>query len=669
MSKLSLRTKLIAGVVTAGVVPAAAVTLLAWNATDAIEETVGSRYQVAAGTTLDIIERNLFERYGDVQAFGLNGVVQDRANWYQQGDDAPIVTAMNQYVACYGIYPLMVLVDTDGRVIATNTRDAGGAKLDTNFLYARSFANAGWFRSAMSGDFLQSDQLTGTVVEDLYRDPDVQKVHGGEGLVLGYTAPVYDADGNVIAIWKNFADWALVEDIVAEAHNDLSTGGLSGVEVTLLDKTGRIIVDADPATHGTTINRDPEVILNLNLAEKGVASAQAAVRGESAFGRSVHARKQVEQLGGYAHSDGALGYPGLGWSALVRVPTEEALAVGTGIKFQTLLALGIGAVAAGLGGFWFSRKVANSLGDVADRLGRAARETNAAADQIASASQGLAQGSSEQAASLEETSSSLEEMSSMTRRNADSAREAEKLATAARSSAAAGDESMKQMTQAIARIRESADETAKIVKTIDEIAFQTNLLALNAAVEAARAGEAGKGFAVVAEEVRTLAMRSAEAAKTTSQLIASSVEASRSGESTAGEVAKTLTEINNNVGRAGTLIEEIAAASGEQATGIEQVSKAVGQMDQVTQQNAANAQESAAVGEQLRSQGKSLTESVADLLSVLYGDGSTDIATSASTPEAFPAATRKAATPSTPAPMSFAASGEDDDWSEFRNAA
>ncbi len=223
------------------------------------------------------------------------------------------------------------------------------------------------------------------------------------------------------------------------------------------------------------------------------------------------------------------------------------------------------------------------------------------------------------------------------------------------------------MNEAIARIRSSADETAKIIKTIDEIAFQTNLLALNAAVEAARAGEAGKGFAVVAEEVRTLAMRSAESAKETSRMIEKSVEASHDGESRAQQVASALAEIDDNVSKAGGLIEEISAASQEQAQGIEQVSRAVQQMDQVTQQNAANAEESAASSQELSRQAAIASEAV-DALNRVLGRSTVAVA---QTPRHAPI--RQPAKPAskpatTPEVDSFKMPG-DDDFDAFNMAA
>jgi len=207
----------------------------------------------------------------------------------------------------------------------------------------------------------------------------------------------------------------------------------------------------------------------------------------------------------------------------------------------------------------------------------------------------------------------------MTKQNADNAQQANVLAAEAKKAASTGAESMSRMNGAIQEIQKSSDETAKIIKVIDAIAFQTNLLALNAAVEAARAGEAGKGFAVVAEEVRNLAMRSAEAAKNTAAMIEESVKNARNGVEIANEVGKVLEEIVQSVGKTTDLVREIAAASQEQAQGIDQVNTAVAQMDKVTQQNAANAEESASASEELSTQAESLKDVVDQLVTLVEG--------------------------------------------------
>jgi methyl-accepting chemotaxis protein len=260
------------------------------------------------------------------------------------------------------------------------------------------------------------------------------------------------------------------------------------------------------------------------------------------------------------------------------------------------------------------------LTHVASALNDGSSQVAAAAGQVSASSQSLAEGSSEQAASLEETSSSLEEMSSMTKKNTENAQRSNDLAKQARTAAETGATDMQTMAAAMNDIKGSSDEVAKIIKTIDEIAFQTNILALNAAVEAARAGEAGMGFAVVADEVRNLAQRAAQAAKETSGKIETAVSKTSQGVQISAKVAQSLQEIVAKVRQVDELVAEVAAASREQSQGIDQVNTAVSQMDKVTQSNAANAEESASAAEELNAQAEVLREAVGELLKLVNGN-------------------------------------------------
>jgi methyl-accepting chemotaxis protein len=265
------------------------------------------------------------------------------------------------------------------------------------------------------------------------------------------------------------------------------------------------------------------------------------------------------------------------------------------------------------------RSTNKALQQIAITLNDAATQVAAAAGQVSSSSQSLAEGSSEQAASLEETSASLEEIGSMTKRNADSAENARAISIQTTQATETGTRQMDEMVASMGAIKASSDNIAKIIKTIDEIAFQTNILALNAAVEAARAGEAGAGFAVVADEVRALAQRAAQAARETTEKIDDSITKSGQGLEISGRVAADLKQITDKTREVNALVVEIAAASKEQNQGLGQVSTAISQMDKVTQSNAGTAEESAAAAEELNAQSVSMKESVSDLLRLVGG--------------------------------------------------
>ena len=258
------------------------------------------------------------------------------------------------------------------------------------------------------------------------------------------------------------------------------------------------------------------------------------------------------------------------------------------------------------------------LAQMQAQLARVVQSVRSGSEQVATASSQIAQGNSDlsgrteqQASALQQTAASMEELGTTVRQNADNARQADELARSASDVASRGGAAVTRVVETMRGINDSSRKISDIIGTIDGIAFQTNILALNAAVEAARAGEQGRGFAVVASEVRSLAQRSADAAREIKSLIAASVERVEQGSSQVDEAGATMQEVVQAIGRVSAIVSEISAASREQSSGVAQVGNAVSEMDRATQQNAALVEESAAAAESLRSQATALVDVVA----------------------------------------------------------
>ena len=273
-----------------------------------------------------------------------------------------------------------------------------------------------------------------------------------------------------------------------------------------------------------------------------------------------------------------------------------------------LLALGVGC-----GVFWIVTRANGSLNALAVRLADSAEQVANAAAQVSGASQSVAQGATEQAASLEETSASTEEIASIGRKNADHALQVAGLMQQSETGAGEVNQTLDRMVEKMKEIDSSSNKIARIIKVIDEIAFQTNILALNAAVEAARAGESGLGFAVVADEVRNLAQRCAQAAKDTAALIEESIETSRDGNARLDRMAGAVRAMTESSAEVKALVDQVNVGSQEQARGMEQIQRAVVQMEQVTQKNAAGAEESASAGAELTSHAETLRTLVEEM--------------------------------------------------------
>jgi len=326
-SNLSVRTKLVLLLTTFALVP----NLISYGVFVYEEKNIKAMTDDALKSQTaqinDLIDRNLFERYGDVQAFGYNSVAYDSTHWSKPEADNPLIVTMNNYVKAYGLYPLMMLVAPDGHVLGVNSATLSGKELDTKFIYGMNFKEAKWFQDAISGKFLEGrNGFTGTAVQAPERNALVAKVYNNEGFVIPFSAPVRNLDGKLIGVWVNFADFTLVEDIVGESRKSLSEQGWLSPDLMLIDKNGTLLVDYGPEniSKDGKLMRDFSNIGQKNLIKLGVKAAASAVEGKNGIESEYNPDAKDEQVFAYNHSDGAYDYTGLGWSMLIALDTHEA---------------------------------------------------------------------------------------------------------------------------------------------------------------------------------------------------------------------------------------------------------------------------------------------------------------------------------------------------------
>ncbi len=507
-------------------------------------------------TALDKIDRNLFERYGDVQAFASNPVLQNRSHWYKPGEkDNPIVGAANRYAKLYGFYPLLLVVDMTGKVIAVNDRGPDGKSIPTASFYGRAFATSGWFQSVLANEYLTSadGKLSGTAVEEAGVDPDVAEVYGRKQLIVHFAAPVLGPDGQPIAVWLNCASLSLVEEVLASSVADLKNSGLTTIRFDLADARGRPLLASGRA--------DAEEVEEAQVRE--------------GFGREQQRKSRAWLWRSGVREAGALGYPGLRWLLQASVAESEVLAEENSLKARVgvLIAVIIGTVL--VFATLMMRLVARPLRAAMARLHEDSIHLREVSQGVASVSSDLSGLANNAAASVEETSAAMTEIAAMVEQSSSNSRSMVERMEESRTSVRESLRALDEVQTATSELIGSAKQIEDALHAIDRIAFKTNLLAVNAMVESARAGEYGGGFQVVARQVRELSEEAANTSKSTAQVIRRTLSIGAQNADKIERLTGAVRQIEDRVAQVSEIAGQVSAASEEQSRGVSEIDRAL----------------------------------------------------------------------------------------------
>ena len=620
--KINLSTRLILSMAAGGLIPLIALVAFSLTQANTISRMASEEMHNLATSSLDIIERNLFERYGDVQAFATNRVL-DAEDWNDPSAREAITAAINTYVRLYGIYNLSMVVDQHGKVVAVNSVNAKDAPINSSNLIGKDFSRAEWFVNARDGRFTSSEMLSGTVVTDVSRDSDATALFGPETLVVGYSAPITGPNGEFRGVWRNLADFTLVEDVLKGAHDALERRGIKSGEITMANKSGILLAKYDPAFMATRdFKRAENGVLSESATDGGAESITLAVSGKEGYVRELCPDKKVWQISGYSKSKGALGYPGLGWALTISVEEQDLLRrvveITYGLAFAAVLAL---LVAAFLVGRSISRPItacadavaslakgdltaqvkikrSDEVGILADSVNTCVQNLRKMVEEIKHTSESLTEASSvltetanQQAAGAEETNvqahtvaAAGEQLANNSKMMSSSANEITQSATTVSTAleemsssihevarncaqeseiARKADQQARQTRDLMVKLDDSARQIGKIVELINRIAEQTNLLALNATIEAASAGEAGRGFAVVANEVKELARQSAAATEDIRRQVTLIQDNTANSMEAIDEVAGVIEQVSQIATTIAAAVEEQSATTSE----------------------------------------------------------------------------------------------------------
>ncbi len=623
------------------------------------KESISKQIVIEAANLGEQITAQLYERYGDIQAFALNPSIKNyKANFNT------IPKILDQYVKLYSIYDLITVVDKNGQLVSANTKDFADKSINFSKLAEHNFKNEIWFKEVMNGKSTEDkkNNYSGTYIQDFINDQIYEKATGLKSYSTTFSAAIKNDKDEIVGVITNHAGKRWIENEIAGKWKSLHEGGLDKIQISLVNKENKIILQAshDEVNHSLLLESNAEIILNQDYTKK-FKEINAVEKNENFQIQSKLINSEKTLIGSQIINN-SKSIENLGWKIYIEDSTSDAFKSASASLKLFFIFFSLSFLFALVVLFFTSQKISNVFSETSEPLTKNSTEVGDAANQIATAATQLSVASREQTASLQQTVVAADEINAMVRLNSTNASRSRELSLESKLSCDEGKKVVETMLQSIydisevnqksssqmleansqlSEINKLFNQISNKTKVINEIVFQTKLLSFNASVEAARAGEYGKGFAVVAEEVGNLAKMSGEASKEIAimlensiQQVADIVKASQgkielnisvskekinAGITNANLCTQSINQILSNVNTVDQMVSEIHTSCQEQASGIQQITSAINEIEQVNQQNSILSESSAAAAEQLRLQSAELSQIVTSLNSIIKG--------------------------------------------------
>jgi len=610
---LSLRMRLVSMVGVLSLLTLALVAYMARQNYQALVDSKGDLVRSAAASVMDKIDRNLFERYGDVQAFA-------QSEPARSGDQKRIQAFMNDMMAAYApIYDVMLVLNANGIVVAVNSVDKAGKPLDSTTLLGRNYSDAPWFKAAVENQI-----KPGTAhVEDTQTDKEVGSVVGSDGRIMRFTSPIRDGN-EILGVWTNCMSWNDVAQAIAkEEIAKIKSERMPAVLVSILDKKGTYLINTENPSSELKERKD---ITNF--------AAQAE---DSQIRTIKNSRSNEEFLEASTKSKGYSTYAARGWIATLSTPKFDS---SLGLILTTAISVIVAILLFNVFCFWFAHRLGRSFEGLLRSLSAASSKVESLSGDIKHSSSSLARSCSQQVSAIQTTVASSEEMSSMLKQTNTQASQSLEITERGRKESQNGRAVVSRLGTSMDEIQGANQRLDGIVKliseikektaVINEIVSETRLLSFNASIEAARAGSHGKGFAVVAEEVGKLATMSGKAASEIQRLLDSStVEVSEVVHSSqvringmkaiSDDCERTFNQMGVHLEKIDGSVKQIVSATREQEIGVSQTNSAMAEMDKATSANSSGADRLSAFASSLADGANSLAGSIQQLNDVVFG--------------------------------------------------